>query len=183
MLRPRPMLVIPGILLFAAPLTTPLTAQPTDPEARQEFEHLAYLLGDWHIEAKIRNSPTTYLEGSGTMSVRLDTDGETFLADMNVAFAGFDVVGTTVRRYDPERGLWQIEWQSAEGAEPRIEGHFIDGRLVEINWGIDQRGPFIGRLTKRKITEDHFVVRKDRLYDDGTVFPETWVYEATRTSR
>jgi len=168
--------------LLAAMLLAPagLGAQPSADEAGAEFDRMAWLLGEWQVEAKIRNSPSSYLEGSGTMSVRLAEDGETFLADMDIAFEGFDVVGTTVRRYDPERKLWEIAWVSEVGGETHIEGHFVDGRLVEINWGSDARGAFIGRLVKRKISDDRFVVRKDRLYDDGTVLPETWVYEATR---
>ncbi len=171
-----------GLCALLALLPAHLSAQPGDADARAEFDRMRFLLGEWAVEARIRNGPDGYLRGSGTMSVRLAEDGETFLADMDIEFEGFDVVGTTVRRYDPARKLWNIAWEADQGAEPHIEGHWIDGRLVEINWGTDARGPFIGRLVKRKISHDRFEVRKDRLYDDGAVLPETWAYEATRVS-
>jgi hypothetical protein len=63
---------------------------------------------------------------------------------------------------------------------PDIEGQFHDGRFIEINHGLDVRGTYIGRLIICDMSQDHFRVRKDRLYDDGAVAREVWVYEATR---
>jgi hypothetical protein len=80
-------------------------------------------------------------------------------------------------------GEWRVDAKirGASGYIEVIEGQFRDGRFIEINYGSDQQGAFIGRLVVSEMTDDHFVVRKDRLYDDRTVYPEIWVYEATRT--
>jgi hypothetical protein len=103
---------------------------------------------------------------------------------MDIAFDDFAVIGTTTRRLDPAGDRWRVGWypEGGQGAEPNIDGVFLDGRFIEINYGVDERGPFLGRLVVYDITRDHFRVRKDRLYDDGALAPEIWVYEATRAA-
>jgi hypothetical protein len=145
-----------------------------------EVARLDFKVGSWTVAAKIRNSPDGYLEGAGTLDIRWDESG-TLIADMDIAFDAFKVVGTTTRRFDPSSDRWAIAWLPVDGPPvPDIEGQFHDGRFIEINHGVDARGPYIGRLIIYDMSRDHFSVRKDHLYDDGAVAREVWVYEATR---
>lgn len=156
------------------------SAQMAEPEIAAEIAQLAFKVGQWRVSAKIRNSPTTYLEGSGSLDIDWDDTG-TLVARMDISFEDFKVVGTTTRRFNPGAGRWDVAWLPVEGdTVPDIEGRFRDGRFIEINYGSDARGPFIGRLVIYNISHDHFSVRKDRLYDDGALAQEIWVYEATR---
>jgi len=144
---------------------------------------LDFMVGRWRIDARIKNGPESYLEGAGTMDVRWDGVGTTLLADMRVAFANFEVNGVTRRVFNADADRWDISWNpTVEGRPvvPGIEGKYQDGRFIEINYGQDANGAFIGRLAIFDISNDHFSVRKDRLYDDGTLRPEIWVYEAIR---
>ncbi len=178
------------LLLSISPLwATPGVAQPLppaqDPDVQEDVAairaRMGFMVGEWRIDAKIR-TPNGYLVGSGTMDARFDVDGTTFLADMDTRFQGFAVTGTTRRVYNPARKLWDVDWLTGNASSVLgIEGRFSDGHFIEINYGTDGAGPFIGRLVVSEITDDHFVVRKDRLYDDGTLMPEVWLYEATRT--
>ncbi|MBZ0114579.1 MAG: hypothetical protein K8J08_19105 [Thermoanaerobaculia bacterium] len=146
---------------------------------------LNLLLGDWTVQARIRNSPISYLEGAGTMKVTWDAAGKTLLAEMKVAFDGFAVNGTTRRVYDPKREEWQVGWHPTEPGQSEvlnIEGRLRDDRFVEIDYGTDGYGSYLGRLVIEVLDPNRLSVRKDRLYDDGTLLPETWSYEATRVT-
>lgn len=152
-----------------------LFGQETGDKSRQ----LDFMVGDWKVEAKIKNSENSYIHGSGTMKVHFEK--ETLLADMRIKFENFDVNGTTKRNFDKAAGEWNISWNPETGpVVPAIEGKMLDGRFIEINYGKDGRGAFIGRLVIFNISKDKFSVRKDRLYDDGALLKDIWVYEATR---
>lgn len=158
------------------------SAQMTEPEIAAETARLAFKVGRWSVSANIGNSPTTYLEGSGSLDIDRDATGM-LITLMDISFEDFKVVGTTTRRFNPAAGRWDVAWLPVEGdTVPDIEGHFRDGRFIEINYGADVRGPFIGRLVVYNISHDHFSVRRDRLYDDGALAQEIWAYEATRVS-
>jgi hypothetical protein len=140
-----------------------------------------FMLGDWEVTAKIRNSPASYIEGKGAVNVYFNKSNDTLYAVMKIKFLGFEVNGVTKRTYNKQKGSWDISW-NPENNEPvvLVDGKFEDGRCVEINYGKDDHNAFIGRLVIYNISNDHFSVRKDRLYDDGTLMPEIWAYEAKK---
>jgi hypothetical protein len=146
-----------------------------------ETARMGFMVGEWRVDARIR-SGQGYMVGTGAMSVQFKEDGTTMLADVNIPFPGFTVLGTTRRIYNPARKLWDVDWITGNANSVLgIEGRFQDGRFIEIDFGANAIGPYIGRLVISEMTDDHFLVRKDRLYDDGSVAAEVWTYEATRT--
>ncbi|MEP2669604.1 MAG: hypothetical protein ABJH04_11445 [Cyclobacteriaceae bacterium] len=147
---------------------------------RERPTELDFMLGEWAAEAKIKVSPEDYITGVGTINAYYN--GDTLMADMNIQFEEFDVVGVTKRLYNFEKEMWEISWNPEEASEvvPNIEGKMRDNRFIELNFGEDQFGSFMGRLVIFDITKDHFSVRKDRLYDTGGLMKDIWVYEATR---
>ena len=151
--------------------------------AAAEMERMRFMIGEWEVDAWFRNSPSTYARGSGTISVRLDQEAQVLIADMNIPFDGFTVQGTTLRRFNEARGIWEVEWidtGNPAASESTIDGQFKNDRFLEINYGADQRGPYIGRLVISDMTDESFTVRKDRIWDDGTIALEIWAYEARK---
>ncbi|MFZ1702049.1 MAG: hypothetical protein WAU71_14585 [Pyrinomonadaceae bacterium] len=142
-------------------------------------KQLDFMVGDWKVDAKIRTSPTAFITGSGTMAVHFDK--ENLLAKMKIKFENFEVNGTTKRIFDKAKDRWDVSWLP-DGQPPtlNIDGKMLNGRFIEIDYGCDQRGAFIGRLVIYEISNDHFLVRKDQLYDDGAIMKDIWLYEATR---
>ncbi len=144
-------------------------------------KELDFMLGNWKAEAKIKVSPEDYIHGSG--SIKSYYKGDTLLAEMNIHFEDFDVIGVTKRLYNPKKQQWGISWNPANNmgeTVPHIEGTMRDDRFIEFNYGKDEYGPFIGRLIIFNISNDHFSVRKDRIYDSGGFRKDIWVYEATK---
>ncbi|MFZ1806149.1 MAG: hypothetical protein WAU36_02950 [Cyclobacteriaceae bacterium] len=147
---------------------------------RERPTELDFMLGEWKADAKIKVSPEDYITGTGTISAYYK--GDTLMADMNIKFDEFDVIGVTKRLYNLEKEMWEISWNPLEASEtvPNIEGKMRDNRFIELNFGEDHLGSFMGRLVIFDIADDHFSVRKDRLYDSGGLMKDIWVYEATR---
>ena len=98
-----------------------------------------------------------------------------------VKFRNFEVNGTTKRLFQSKSNRWKISWNPIGKPTVRnIEGQMIDSRFIEFNYGKDNYGPFIGRLIVFDISKDRFSVRKDRIYDDGTLVKDIWGYVAER---
>lgn len=171
------------LLLLAVVTSGPLQAQEMSAdEVQRERDRMSFMLGSWRIDARIRNSPTSFIEGSGTMNVSLREGNATIDALLDVQFPTFQVQGTTVRNFNPSTERWEIDWLDRRGPDVMgIEGRFANGRFVEFDFGTDNNGPYVGRLVIFNITENSFSVRKDRLYDDGSLMKDIWVYDATRT--
>lgn len=166
-------------LLLLAAANSDISAQTRSTNSVVKSKQLDFMVGDWKVDAKIRTSATDFIEGSGTMSVRFDK--ETLLAEMKIKFENFDVNGTTKRIFDKAKDRWDVGWHPVgEAPTTNIDGNMLDGRFIEINYGKDARGLFIGRLVIYNILPDKFSVRKDQLYDDGALMRDVWVYEATR---
>ncbi|MGB4989900.1 MAG: hypothetical protein WBO10_11735 [Pyrinomonadaceae bacterium] len=156
-----------------------LSAQGLSINNAVKSKQLDFMVGDWKVDAKIRTSPTAFITGSGTMAVHFDK--ENLLAKMKIKFENFEVNGTTKRIFDKAKDRWDVSWLP-DGQPPtlNIDGKMLNGRFIEIDYGCDQRGAFIGRLVIYEISNDHFLVRKDQLYDDGAIMKDIWLYEATR---
>ena len=169
-----------GLLAPSRTAAQQMGTMSADDIAREEHR-LDFKVGQWKVEAKIKVSPTDYITGAGTLDIQWD-DTRALVARMDISFDDFDVKGTTTRHFNPAKGQWDVGWFSddGQGTVPQIDGRFQDGRFIEINYGVDLRGPFVGRLIIYDMSHDHFSVRKDQLYDDGTVYKDVWVYEATR---
>ena len=151
------------------------------PTSNAKADELNFMLGDWKIEAKIRTSPIAFIKGSGTMKAYFDKSSGMLLADMKIKLRNFAVNGTTKRKFNPVTGRWKISWNPiGRPIFPPIEGQMKHGRFIEIDHGTDKYGSYIGRLVVFNITEKHFSVRKDQLYDDGTLMKDIWIYEATK---
>ncbi|HMC00707.1 MAG TPA: hypothetical protein VKN14_06700 [Flavobacteriaceae bacterium] len=162
---------IPALFLLLFVFT--IQAQPND-----DFN---FMLGDWEVEAKIRQNEIYYLEGNGTMNVYFNSTKDTLYADMNVKFQNFEVIGTTIRTYNDTTGKWDVSWNPESGnAVPNIEGAYQGEHFIEIDYGKDWYGLYTGKLVIYNISDDHFSVRKDKIYDDGVFMKDIWVYEAKR---
>lgn len=184
MIRNSPPSLLLGLLLLAT-LGVGVSRAETisEVEAIPEVRRLDFMVGDWTVEAWIRQSPIAVLKGQGTMKVYWAENGETLLAQMDIKFPTFAVQGVTKRTFNPTKELWEISWNpTIEGRQvyPHIEGKFNGEHFVELNWGEDAYGSLLGRLVISNISQDFFKVRKDRLYDDGTLLEEIWAYEARR---
>ncbi|MEZ5345361.1 MAG: hypothetical protein R2681_07380 [Pyrinomonadaceae bacterium] len=172
---------IPAAILLSLLLTFSLNikGQTGNPETADHSRELDFMVGNWDVSAKILTPQNGYISGSGTMKVR--SESETLLAEMRIKFQNFESNGTTKRRYDKAGKYWNVSWNPI-GQQPvlNIEGKMKDGRFIEIDYGRDNRGAYIGRLVVFNISTDRFSVRKDKIYDDGMIIPEIWMYEAVR---
>ena len=174
---------LPLLVLIGAVAHSVVAQTTTGDEVLTEQNRMSFLVGTWNIHAKIRSSRTSFIEGNGTMEVLIQQDGRTIQADLSVPFPNFQVRGTTLRAFNATTGLWDIQWLDDFGPNvPNIEGRFANERFIEFDFGTDNYGPYVGRLVIYDISENSFSVRKDRLYDDGTLMKDIWVYDATRTS-
>jgi len=147
----------------------------------QPNEDFNFMLGDWEVEAKIRQNEIHYIHGSGSMNVYYNQSKDTLFADMNVKFQNFEVIGTTIRTYNDKTERWAVSWNPESGNDvPNIEGAYQGDHFVEIDYGKDWYGLYTGKLVIYNISEDRFSVRKDKIYDDGIFMKDIWVYEANR---
>lgn len=167
------------LCLFLLPAN--LSAQKLSINNKDKSKQLDFMLGDWKLVAKIRVSPIAFIEGIGSMKVSVDKDTGYLLADTKVKFQNFEVDGVTKRIFDKNKERWNVSWNPVnQQGVPNIEGQMLNGRFIEVDYGKDNYGAYIGRLIVFNITNDKFSVRKDQLYDDGTLMNEVWRYEATR---
>ncbi len=172
-----------GWMLTLCALSGPLAADPPASSLGEGPQGLNLLVGSWRVEAQIRNSPISTLAGEGTMEVAWSEAGDVLEADMRIAFERFAVNGVTRRSWDAASQRWKVSWHPTEAGQSEvldIDGAYLAGRFLEIDTGRDDYGAYIGRLVIEARSADHLVVRKDRLYDDGTLLPETWSYQAFR---
>lgn len=147
----------------------------------QPNEDFDFMLGHWEVEAKIRQNEIQYFHGNGSMNVYYNQSKDTLFADMKVKFQNFEVIGTTIRTYNDKTERWNVSWNPESGNEvPNIEGAYQGEHFVEIDYGKDWYGLYTGKLVIFNISEDHFSVRKDKIYDDGVFMKDIWVYEANR---
>ncbi|MCB1025279.1 MAG: hypothetical protein KDB79_12860 [Acidobacteria bacterium] len=168
-----------SLVLAVLSISLAASAQDGSTAAADPARELDFMLGNWSVEAKILTPQIGYITGTGTMKVTFDK--KTLLAEMRIKFQNFETNGTTKRIYDPIKKGWNVSWNPVgQPIVPDIDGKMAEGRFIEIDHGRDNRGAYIGRLVIFDISKDKFSVRKDKIYDDGIIFPEIWMYEAVR---
>ncbi|MDU8885439.1 hypothetical protein RXV94_04645 [Yeosuana sp. MJ-SS3] len=81
----------------------------------QPNEDFNFMIGNWDIEAKIRQNEIHYIHGKGTMNVYYNQSKDSLFADMRVKFQNFEVIGTTIRTYNNKTERWDVSWNPESG--------------------------------------------------------------------
>lgn len=172
-----------GILLLA--LATPALAGGPNPAAPEETAQFAFIVGEWNcITRFMKPDGSGHNEGRATWTGYWILDGwavqDDWVSDLGQGKKG---LGTNIRSFNPETGLWDNRWLAAGSLQWSwfSSEQVGDTMVMTGGGGTDAFGEFIDRNIFHDIEEDSWSWRKDRSYDGG----ETWIegigyIEATR---
>ena len=176
------MLLLPAILLAEPPASG---FGEMNPEAPPETEQFAFLVGEWHCQARFLNGEGGYSEGEAKWTGYWILDGFAIQDDWisDGAPGGRKFHGTNIRSFNPETKHWDARWLPNYGLQwSYYKAEKVGDTMVMTGGeGSDPKGEYIERITFHDIEQDRWSWRRDRSYDGG----ETWVegtgyIEATR---
>ena len=139
-----------------------------NPKADPALDEYAFLIGDW--DATITWQPP------GGKAVTYDAkwhnhwiiDGYAVMQE----WRGPYLTGTEIRYYDPKTKQWIGRNLYVNGEWKEVTAQWKDGKMVvTILDAKDASGSFLNRETYFDIEENHFKMKSDRSYDEGT----SWV--------
>lgn len=159
---------------FLALLAAPLIAG-AHPDAPEETEQFAFLIGTWDCKTRFMSGPDReYSEGRASWIGRYYLDGwaieDTWISTLP---DGTTFKGANIRSFNKETGKWDNPWLPQGTLKWK---HFAsqmvgDTMVMTGGEGEDAVGKFIDRNTFYDINKNSWSWRKDRSYDGG----KTWV--------
>ncbi len=171
--------IVAPLALAAALLNGPVVAlsqaEGRHPDAPDEIEQFAFLVGDWHCLTR-QMQP----DGSLTEERAAEWHGRWVLGGWAIADEwistlpdGREFRGVNLRSFDSERGEWDNRWLAPIARQWKYFSARREGETMVMlgGEGSDPRGEFIDRNTFHDITGESFLWRKDRSWDGG----ETWL--------
>lgn len=174
-------------VMTAAAVTTKVFGDPSatrdrpHPKAPAETAQLAFLIGEWKLEAWFPQPDGSKREQIAAMTGRYVLDG--FGVETVSRYPGDpDFLGTRTLVYNRQAGKWIGSGINTLGNRKDFEGVFADGELTMIQSGMLFGGrPGINRMVFFDIGPDGFKQRTDQSIDDGKTWREgTFGYTATR---
>jgi len=142
-----------------------------------------FKLGSWKIKGQVRAADGGTVPCTGKAVAKRKDDGSIYEKIAITIEGGPTYVGSSLRRYDADKGRWNITWTLTEPEQVSMElvGKRKEGARVEYGGDSeDATGGFSNRVTFLDITGDSYSARQDRLYDDGRFEVGVWTYTATR---
>jgi hypothetical protein len=146
-----------------------------NPKAPAELSRFAFLIGNWHCDAKVKSS-NEYQAFQAIWTGRYILDGYAIADDYRMTTLSGDliVLGTNFRLYDPAKKVWNIKWMNAltgtwtDLGSPELGGVHFDGPSVSYVMKEPMAAHAYTRATYTNISPTHFTWRGEQSNDRKT---------------
>jgi hypothetical protein len=158
-----------------------------NPNAPQELSRVAFLIGKWRCEAKLKREDGTWENLMATWEGRYILDGYAIADEFRMTTPAGEllVLGINLRTYDAKKKTWNMKWLNAlAGTWVDLGPEELGGVRADektISYGMNEpvaRHAFT-RATYTNASTDHFTWRGDRS-NDGKTWEEFLIIEAYR---
>jgi hypothetical protein len=159
-----------------------------NPNAPPELSRFAFLIGEFHCDAKLKRPDGTVESFKATWEGRFILDGYVIADDyrMTAATGELLVLGTNFRLYDRETGMWNLKWINAlagtwvDLGPEELGGVKIDEK--EISYCLKETAsPGFTRSVYTNISANRFTWRGEKSEDLQT-WEEYMLIEAHRST-
>ncbi len=160
------------------------TANPQAPPALSQF---AFLIGDWHCAARLKDGAGAWQSYRAAWRGRFILDGHAIADEYRMvdASGGLMVLGVNVRSYDAARRAWNIRWLDAltgrwtDLISPELGGVRMAGESVSYAFREPAGGHGFTRATYRPGPGRHFTWQGEKS-EDAKSWTEFMVIECDR---
>jgi hypothetical protein len=150
-----------------------------NPKAPAELARWAFLVGDWHGEARLKRDGGKIERLQVSWNGRYILDGYAIQDDyrMTSATGELIVLGTNIRAYDAQKKIWSMKWLNA------LTGTWVDLGSEQLGgWRVDEKSfsyiikesptePSLTRATYTNISPSHLTWSGERS-NDGKAWEE-----------
>lgn len=175
-------LAFPASRLFATTLEpTPMHDSNNNDDGRHDFD---FFHGRWNVHnrrlSKRHAGSDQWDEFPATLDCRPLLGG---LGNID-EYRSADVLGLTLRLFDPQQRQWSDRWASARDGVlgPPAFGRFRDGVGQFVGEDNDGGRRILSRSTWSQITANAFVWEQAASLDEGASWETDWIMHITRSS-
>ena len=159
----------------------------TNPRAPAALAGFAFLIGNWHCEARVKLADGEWQTFKAAWRGRYTLDGYAIEDEYRMTGPSGEliVLGMNFRAYDASRQSWNMKWLNALGGTwvdlgpEELGGVRVDGQSIIYTLKEPMAGHKYTRATYTKISDDHFTWRGEKS-DDRKAWTEFMVIEAHR---
>ncbi|HET7208943.1 MAG TPA: hypothetical protein VFI95_20365 [Terriglobales bacterium] len=161
-----------------------------NPHAPPELSKFAFLIGNFHCEARIKSADGQWQKFAATWEGRYVLDGYAIADEYRMTGSSGDllVLGLNFRAYDAARKTWQIKWLNGltgtwlDLGPEELGGVKVDGQSIIYSFKETVAGHAFTRATYTNISKDRFTWRGEKSEDRKT-WSEFMVIEAYRSKQ
>ncbi len=138
-----------------------------------EMKTLAYLLGDWDVDMKMKMSDTstTWTDFKGTAHCTSLLDGCTYQTDFETDMGGMKMKGMSLISYDREASRWQNVWIDNMTARITIyEGERKNDTLTVMGKELYMGKEYLTRILTFNETPSRYEWKIESSLDGGKTF-------------
>ena len=184
-----------AFLAVVTGLTAPAHSSQDDLRPQQEtklsgLHDFDFLLGQWQahhrrLKERLANSHE-WVEFEGTLTTRPLMNGWANVGDNVFKMPGGDVLGASLRSYDPKTGQWSVWWLDGRdpsgSLDPPNKGGFANGVGTFYADEMFQGKPIRVRVTWSHITSTSARWEQAFSPDNGKTWETNWITEFRRVS-
>lgn len=143
-------------------------------------------IGKWKTELKVLKNPlsgaTTWVQYEGTTNVIAVCDGRSNLVELNVKGSAGQIVGVSLRLFNPKTNQWSLNFASMRDGNLTIPaiGGFKDGRGEFFNEDTFGDRKILVRFVVSAITPNSCHFEQAFSTDNGKTWEVNWIADDTR---
>lgn len=171
-----------ALCLMLALLALPAAASPRDGQHDFDFGLGTFKSRVRRLKAPLTGS-TTWVEGTGTVSVRKVMGGRGNLEEIELDMPSLHVEGLTLRLYHPASRQWSLHWANASSgvlASPPAVGEFKDGRGEFFDQETWDGKVILVRQVYSDCKPDSYHFEQAFSADLGKTWEANWIADVTR---
>ena len=158
-----------------------------NPKAPPELSQFAFIIGEWHCDARVKGEDGTSQTYQATWVGRYILDGYVIADEYRMTNQAGEliVLGINFRSYSVEKKTWVMRWLSSAGfwvelGPEELGGVDVATETITFNI-VDTFAPdALTRITFSNISESNFTWASDQSLDKGKTWAEFMVIEAQR---
>ena len=161
-----------------------------NPNAPPELSRLAFLVGKWRCEARLKQEDGTWTPLKATWEGRYILDGYAIADEYRMTTLAGEVLvlGVNMRAYDSKHKTWNMKWLNAltgrwtDVGSEEMGGVTVTEQTISCTVKEPVAGHAFTRSTYTSISTSHFTWRGEKS-DDGKTWEEFLVIEAYRSKK
>jgi hypothetical protein len=158
-----------------------------NPKAPAELSRFAFLIGNWHCEAKLLSANGTWQPYKATWRGCFILDGYAIADEYQMldSSGGRVVLGMNLRPYDAGKQVWNIRWLNGLAGDwtnlvsEELGGVKVEGRSIIYAFMEPTAGHAYTRVSYTDHSTTHFTWQGEKS-DDGKMWSQFMIVEAYR---